>query len=62
MRGQATEVAGASTDEKVAWLARVWRQADRDAIADKDSVTKQRAEYWARQLLRQAVDTAAPHP
>lgn len=49
-------------DEKIAWLARVWRQADRDAIADKDSVAKQRAEYWARQLLRQAVDAAAPYP
>jgi len=53
---------GATADEKIAWLARVWRQADRDAIADKDSTAKQRAEYWARQLLRQAVDAVAPHP
>lgn len=52
----------ATGDDKIAWLARVWRQADRDAIADKDSTTKQRAEYWARQLLRQAVDAAVPHP
>lgn len=49
-------------DEKVAWLARIWRQADQAAIADKGNVQKQRAEYWARQLLRQAVDAAAPHP
>lgn len=45
-------------DEKIAWLARVWRQADKDAIADRSDEPKQRAEYWARQALRQAIDMA----
>jgi len=44
--------------EKIAWHARVWRQADRDAIADRGNEQKKHAEYWARQALRQAIDTA----
>lgn len=35
-------------------------QADQAAIADRESIPKRRAEYWARQLLRQAVDALAP--
>jgi len=60
--GQAMDKAGTTADDKVLWLARVWRQADQAAIADRESIPKRRAEYWARQLLRQAVDAAAPHP
>jgi hypothetical protein len=48
----------ATADEKIAWFARVWRQADREAIADRDDEQKRRAEYWARSALRQAVDMA----
>lgn len=48
-----------STDvEKIAWFAQVWRQADKDAIADKSDVQKQRTEYRARRRLREAVDIA----
>jgi len=56
--GQAMETPAAIVDEKIAWFARVWRQADQAAIADKGSEPKRRAEYWARQQLRQAIDTA----
>ena len=45
-------------DEKIAWFARVWRRADKDAIADRDDEQKKRAEYWARQALLQAIDMA----
>jgi len=49
---QATDV------EKIAWYAQVWRQADKEAIADRRSVRKQQAEYRARSRLREAVDIA----
>ena len=52
------ENTNASPDEKIAWWARVWRQADKEAIADRDDEQKKRAEYWARQALRQAIDMA----
>jgi hypothetical protein len=45
-------------DEKIAWFARVWRQADKDSIADRSDEQKRRAEYWARSALRQAIDMA----
>lgn len=61
MTGQAVEMTGTAADGKIAWLARVWRQADQDAIAHKGNAQKQQAEYWARQLLRQAVDAALQH-
>lgn len=44
--------------EKIAWYAQAWRQADKEAIADRRSVQKQRSEYRARQRLREAVDLA----
>ena len=44
--------------EKIAWYAQVWRQADKEAIADRRSVQKQRAEYGARRRLREAGDLA----
>jgi hypothetical protein len=46
-------------DERIAWLARVWRQADKDSIGDRNDEQKRRAEYWARSMLRQAIDMAA---
>lgn len=49
---QATDV------EKITWYAQVWRQADKEAIADRRSAQKQRAEYRARRRLREAVDLA----
>ena len=52
------ENTNASPDEKIAWFARVWRQAEKAAIGDRSDEQKQRAEYWARQTLRQAIDMA----
>jgi hypothetical protein len=51
----------ATEAEKIAWYAQVWRQADKEAIADRRSVQKQRAEYGARRRLREAVDLAIRH-
>lgn len=48
-----------TADQKIAWFAQIWRQADKDAIADRDDEQKKRAEFWARQALRQAIDDAA---
>ena len=48
----------ATATEKIAWFARVWRQADKESIADRDDEQKKRAEYWARSALRQAIDMA----
>lgn len=48
----------ATDAEKVAWYAQIWRQADKEAIADKRSGLKKQAEYWARRQLRAAIDDA----
>ncbi len=48
-------------DEKIAHTARVWRQHDQVAIADKRDVEKQRAEFAARQDLRKTIDEAREH-
>jgi len=48
----------ATADEKIAWFARIWRQAEKEAIADRSDEQKKRAEYWARSALRQAIDMA----
>lgn len=53
-----TQVGQATDIEKIAWYAQVWRQADKDAIADRGDVQKQRAEYRVRRRLREAVDIA----
>jgi len=53
------ESTNATADEKVAWFARVWRQADKEAIADRSDEQKKRIEYCARSALRQAIDMAA---
>lgn len=49
---------GATAGQKIEWFARIWRQADQDAIADKGNAQKQQAEYWARQELRKIIDDA----
>lgn len=47
----------ATVDEKISWYARVWRQAEKEAIANRCDRTK-RAEHLARRQLREAVDDA----
>lgn len=47
-----------SSDERIARHARAWRRVDKDASANKQDPQKQRAEYRARQQLREAIDTA----
>lgn len=49
-------------DEKIASKAKVWRQRDRVAIANKQDSDKQRAEYAARKDLRKAIDESGVHP
>ena len=56
MQGQETNKA--TPDEKIAHQARTWREVDRDAIANKQDPQKQRAEYRARQQLRNVIDNA----
>jgi uncharacterized membrane protein len=46
----------ATPDEKIAHQAKAWRRFDKAAIADKCDSAR-RAEYHARQQLREAVDT-----
>jgi hypothetical protein len=45
-------------DQKIASKARVWRQHDQVAIADKRDQVKQDAEWQARQDLRKTIDEA----
>jgi hypothetical protein len=45
-------------DQRIASTAKVWRQRDQIAIANKADVNKQRAEFRARQDLRKVVDEA----
>lgn len=49
-------------DEKIASKAKVWRQRDRVAIANKQDSDKQRAEYAARKDLRKVIDEAGALP
>lgn len=51
----------ATDAEKITWYAQVWRQADKEAIADKRNGLKRQAEYWARRQLRAAIDDALRH-
>lgn len=48
-----------AADAGISRCAAAWRRADQAAIADNGSRAKQRAEYRARQQLREAIDTAA---
>lgn len=50
-----TESRTATPDEKVVHRAKVWRDRDKEATASRCQDTK-RAEYLARQQLREAVD------
>lgn len=43
-------------DQIIAKKAKVWRQHDQDAIANKGDDTKQRAEYHARRDLAKTID------
>lgn len=45
-------------DDKIVHVAKEWRRLDKDAIADKESRDKQRAEWRSRQQLRDAIDQA----
>lgn len=45
----------ATPDEKVVHRAKVWRDRDREATANRCDATR-RAEYHARQQLREVVD------
>ena len=47
----------ATPAEKVAHQAKAWRDRDKEAIANRCDDTR-RAEYLARQRLREAVDLA----
>lgn len=49
--------APATPDEKIVRHAHAWREADKEAIANKDSEAR-RAEYAARQQLRKVIDEA----
>jgi len=46
----------ATPEEKIAHQARNWRACEKKAIAHRNDNTK-RAEYQARQKLREAIDT-----
>ncbi|KFC61938.1 hypothetical protein [Massilia sp. LC238] len=57
MTKQATEPSQ-HDQQHICRQAVIWRKADKEAIAHRGDVTKQRAEYRARQDLRRAVDIA----
>jgi hypothetical protein len=46
----------ATPDEKIAHQARNWRARDKDATVNRSDKSR-RAEYHARQKLREAIDT-----
>lgn len=50
------EVTKATPEQKLVHTAKEWRELDKVAIRDKASRAKQKAEYRARQQLRDAVD------
>lgn len=49
-------------DQRIASTAKVWRQRDLVAVADKKDHSKQIAEYRARQQLRDVIDQAGSEP
>lgn len=51
----------ATPDEKIAQAAREWRPLDKAAIGNPCDQTK-KAEYRARQHLREVVDTVGSQP
>lgn len=48
-------------EQKIASTAKVWRQRDQVAIANKQDPATQRAEYAARKDLRKVIDEAGGH-
>lgn len=48
-------------DQRIANTAKVWRQRDQVAAANKQDHSKQIAEYRARQQLRDVIDQAGEH-
>lgn len=52
----------ATPTEKIVVQSHTWRRADKEAIADKKNVDKQRAEYLARRELAKAIDDAGTPP
>ncbi len=52
----------ATPNEKIVVQSHTWRRADKEAIADKQNVEKQRAEYRARRELAKAIDDAGERP
>jgi hypothetical protein len=48
-------------EQKIANKAKAWRQRDQVAIANKQDVEIQRAEYAARKDLRKVIDEAGAH-
>ena len=52
----------ATPNEKIVVQSHTWRRADKDAIADKGNVEKQRAEYRERRILAKIVDDAGGRP
>ncbi|MBQ5963168.1 hypothetical protein [Massilia sp. ZL223] len=56
MQGQETKPQPLTDDAKIARKARTWRQFDKQFAANKTDSTR-KAEYYARQQLREAIDT-----
>jgi hypothetical protein len=52
------ETKQATPEERIAHQAQTWRSIDKEAVANKQDRFKQRAEYRARQQLREVIDTA----
>jgi hypothetical protein len=44
--------------QRIEHSARTWRERDKESIADKGDDVKKRAEFLARQKLREVIDTA----
>jgi len=51
----------ATPSEKIVAQACCWRQADKDAIANKGDPVKQRSEYLERRTLAKIIDDAKAH-
>lgn len=56
MQGQETKPQPLTDDAKIARRARTWREFDKQYTAIKNDSTR-KAEYHARQQLREAIDT-----
>lgn len=52
----------ATPNEKIVVQSHIWRRVDKEAIADRQNVEKQRAEYRERRILAKIVDDAGGQP